>query len=390
MDSFNIFNKILEQTLKIGYNAIMSKQLAHNVVGDYVERELNIIPVMRLFAYINHRKKGGKYGISSSSFVSRTVSHGSPSAVPSSLAALLMFCTNPGYITGIGFVPCGKCLACKIAKKKEWSDRLIIESHYHEHNYFVTLTYAPEHYPEDESLDPEVLKKFIKRLGYYCGKVPQYFACGEYGDEDYTERAHYHLAIFSDKDIFNEILQSWDFGNVDIKPLVPERCKYICGYVVKKMNKLGDPRLDGRYPEFFSNSRRPALGYAFLYEFLDKFATDESFRQQMLTHAYPPYSIRIAGRNISLPRYIRDKLRGIYEINKELQILKKSEKRSRDTAVASKIYENLSRMYMSNFGDVDGKSFFDKFILPDYKKKLYKERESVNKKAYDKKHKGKL
>ena len=299
-----------------------------------------------------------------------------------------MYCTNPGYITGVGFVPCGKCFACRVAKKKEWSDRLIIESHYHPFNYFVTLTYAPEHYPDDESLDPEVLKKFIKRLGYYCGKVPQYFACGEYGDEDYTERAHYHLAIFSDKDIFNEILASWEFGNVDIKPLVPERCKYICGYVVKKMTKGDDPRLDGRHPEFFSNSRRPALGYAFLYEFLERFANDESFRNQMLTHAYPPYSIRIGGRNISLPRYVRDKLRGIYEQNAENQLQEKAEKRVRDLQILEAIQKNLSRMYVETTGKQVDRLFPDAF--DEFKKKLYQERSDINKKAYDKKHRSKL
>ena len=254
-------------------------RLAHNIIGDYVE----LLATEHNPYYAPFQYKGGTHGISSSSFVSRTVSHGSPSAVSSPQSALLiMFCTNPGYITGTGFIPCGKCLACKIAKKKEWSDRLIIESHYHPFNYFVTLTYAPEFYPTDESLDPNVLKKFLKRLGYYCGKVPQYFACGEYGDEDYTERAHYHLAIFSDEDIFDKILQSWEFGNVDIKPLKPERCRYICGYVVKKMTKSDDPRLDGRHPEFFSNSRRPALGFGFLYDFLVRFSMDESFRQRYI------------------------------------------------------------------------------------------------------------
>lgn len=252
----------------------------------------------------------------------------------------------------------------------------------------MTLTYSPEFYPKDESLDPLVLRKFLKRLGYYCGKVPQFFACGEYGDEDYTERAHYHVAIFSDKDIFNEILASWEFGNVDIKPLVPERCKYICGYVVKKMNKVGDPRLDGRYPEFFSSSRRPALGYQFLYEFLDKFSSDENFRQQMLQHVYPPYSIRIAGRDISVPRYVRDKLRFIYAQNKEQQEITKSEKHNRDFKILEAIYKNLSRMYLEKTGKKLSRMTLDDFT--DFKNGIYKERSDMHMKAYNKKHRSKL
>lgn len=332
--------------------------------------------------FLTNLKKGGSYGkISSSSFMARSVSYGSSSLVPSPFAALLMFCTNPGYHSGLGFIPCGKCQSCKIAKKKEWSDRLIIESKYHPFNYFVTLTYDPEHYPDNESLDPYVLKCFLKRLGYYCGKVPQYFACGEYGDEDYTERAHYHVAIFSDKDIFNEILASWNNGNVDIKPLLPERCKYICGYVVKKMTKKDDERLDGRHPEFFSNSRRPALGYGLLFDLLKRFATDEHFRQVMLSHAYPPYHIMVAGRQISLPRYIRDKLRHLYDENKDLQQIKKDEKSLKDSRVHEAIRQTLQRVYGIEIGTKEGNAAY---------RELCKSREKLYKKAYERKHRSKL
>lgn len=327
-------------------------------------------------------KKGGKNGkISSSSFMARSVSYGSSQTVPSPFTALLMYCTSPGYHTGLGFIPCGKCEACKISKKKEWSDRLIMETNYHPCNYFVTLTYAPEHYPADESLDPEVLKKYLKRLGYYCGKVPQYFACGEYGDEDYTERAHYHLAIFSDKDIFNEILASWDFGNVDIKPLVPERCRYICGYVVKKMTKKDDARLDGRHPEFFSNSRRPALGFNFLYDLLQRMATDDHFRSVMLSHAYPPYSVILGGRKVSIPRYVREKLRRFYDGNTEKQEAVKNEKSFKDSCIHEQIRQNLQNLHGIELGTKSGNAAY---------KKLCEERNSLNKKAYERRHRSKL
>ena len=330
---------------------------------------------------LTNLNKGGKYGLSSSSFLARSVSYGSSSLVPWPFAALLMFCTNPGFRAGLGFIPCGKCQSCKIAKKKQWSDRLIIESKYHQFNYFVTLTYAPEFYPEDESLDPQELKKYLKRLRERCGFMPRYFACGEYGDEDYTERAHYHLAIFSDRDIFNEILASWEFGNVDIKHLGPERCKYICGYVVKKMTKKDDARLDGRYPEFFSNSRRPALGYDFLFDLLTRFATDEHFKEVMLSHAYPPYHVVIAGRQISLPRYIRDKLRHLYDCNSQQQQEKKEAKQAKDSQIHETIRQNLQRMYGIELGTKAGNAAY---------KKLCADREKLYIKAYERKHRSKL
>lgn len=36
--------------------------------------------------------------------------------------------------------------------------------------------------------------------------------------------------------------------------------RYLGGYVTKKMSKKEDPRLDGRFPEFSRQSRRPGVG----------------------------------------------------------------------------------------------------------------------------------
>lgn len=298
-----------------------------------------------------------------------------------------MFCTNPNYFSGHGFAPCGKCQGCRIAKKKEWSDRLQIESRYHQFNYFVTLTYAEEHYPEDGCVSRDDLKLYCKRLAYYCGSMPQYFACGEYGSE--SARAHYHLAIFADADIFNYIMAAWDKGRISVEHLTPGRCKYICGYVVKKMTRPDDVRLDGKTPEFFSNSRRPALGYTFFYDLLERFVTDDTFRKNMLSYAYPPYSINMAGKKIMLPRYVRDKLRFLYDENEEARVAVNTEKKTEDAAIFAKIAQNVQRMCLDQglLGDYE---VLNKFVRQDKLKELRKDRESKFIKSYNLRNRRKL
>ena len=46
-------------------------------------------------------------------------------------------------------MPCGNCLACKIQRSREWAMRLLHELEYWEKATFITLTYAPEHLPEN-------------------------------------------------------------------------------------------------------------------------------------------------------------------------------------------------------------------------------------------------
>lgn len=286
-----------------------------------------------------------------------------------------MYCTNPNYFTGVGFTPCGKCTACRINKKKEWSDRIQIESLSHPYNYFITLTYSPENYPVDESLHKEDLKLFFKRLGYYCGKVPQFFAVGEYGDT--TERAHYHCALFCDKDEFENIRKAWTLGRVGIDSLTTGRCRYIAGYCVKKLTKSDDIRLNGRSPEFFMSSRRPALGYQMLFDMLYRMSTDVSFKKIMLSHIFPPSSIKLGGKYIRLPRYIRDKLKPLYECNYDEQQAFIAQKRAKDRIILEKITETLSQLCLE-YGIEDSKEN-RVFIL---KKKLA-ERDAMNKKAYN-------
>ena len=96
-----------------------------------------------------------------------------------------MQCTSPFLLKledgSIIEVPCNNCLSCKIARQKEWALRMMNEQEYHEHSVFVTLTYDPEHCPEQ--IEKRELQLFFKRVRKELEHVKiKYYACGEYGE----------------------------------------------------------------------------------------------------------------------------------------------------------------------------------------------------------------
>nr|QJB18786.1 MAG: replication initiator protein [Microvirus sp.] len=133
-------------------------------------------------------------------------------------------------------VPCGKCLGCRIKKRKEWSTRMLHELGSHNKSCFITLTYNNENIPPNASLDKAELQKFFKRLrkNIYPDKI-RYFACGEYGD--INQRPHYHAIIFglglNAMDI-NNIEISWQKGNIDYGLAEPDSINYVAQYIDKK------------------------------------------------------------------------------------------------------------------------------------------------------------
>lgn len=201
-------------------------------------------------------------------------------------------------------IPCGHCLACRLARSREWANRCMLELQYYESAYFVTLTYDDEHLPLNEYVteDGEVcqsatlVKKdfqlFIKRLRKrFCnGQEGQskirYYACGEYGSQ--TLRPHYHCIIFGLKlDDLRLYKQSrlgdnyynsasldkvWNKGYAVVGDVTWDTCAYTARYIVKK--KLGP---DGakwyeKYhlePEFTLMSLKPAIGRRYYDEYVD-------------------------------------------------------------------------------------------------------------------------
>lgn len=91
------------------------------------------------------------------------------------------------------YVPCGKCIACRLERSRQDAVRCMHEASLHKVNAFVTLTYSDEFLPEFGHLCHDDYVLFQKRLVYYEGAT-RYFMCGEYGER--FCRPHYHSILF--------------------------------------------------------------------------------------------------------------------------------------------------------------------------------------------------
>lgn len=243
-----------------------------------------------------------------------------------------MDCTKPihlkgpieGYPHGLR-VACGKCLSCRIARRREWALRMSHELDYHDDSMFLTLTYSPEHLPFEidtskglpimayrPTLRKKHLQDFIKRLrkNVHPHKI-KYFACGEYGEESqthpYHERPHYHLIIFG-LSIFNPvhthaIIKAWqfhDWSNDDIYKgsfglAEPDSIRYVAQYIDKK---LSGPELEKKR---FRQMREPVfrilsqgLGAKWCDDHASKILSDEA--------------LTIRGSPVGIPRYYINRL----------------------------------------------------------------------------------
>lgn len=200
-------------------------------------------------------------------------------------------------------IPCGKCFACRMRQRREWTCRLLLESRKYKDDqmWFLTMTYDDEHLPfvlganslgEAQyfaSLKARDLTLFWKRLRSKFKQPLRYFACGEYSP---SGRPHYHAIVFG-LDLRNckvrscrkgksgmpvyeieEISQLWheeetehetdqrypELGFVVCGKVTPKSCAYVAGYVLKKSMLSNKQDFTNREPEFTRMSRRPGIG----------------------------------------------------------------------------------------------------------------------------------
>lgn len=218
-----------------------------------------------------------------------------------------MQCTKPITLFQVGTtfyengleVPCGKCLACRIKKRSEWTMRLIQELSYHDDAVFVTLTYSDDHLPENESLVKSDLQKFIKRLRKNLDKPIKYFACGEYGDK--TERPHYHLIIYGlglkpqDKQL---IIDAWQYADWNVDTIrrksfglvEPKSIAYVAQYIDKKFT--GDKAKE----EYTDKQREPVFRLLSL-------GIGKRYCMENAEQIKKDLAINYKGNQVSLPRY---------------------------------------------------------------------------------------
>lgn len=202
-------------------------------------------------------------------------------------------------------VPCGRCAECRSAKRKEWSERLMLEASLYPSDqvYFVTLTYddfylhrCPLSHSGLRGLNYDDFRTFChsirddfkaehKSFDYFVpGSADKlrYFCGMEYGDR--SMRPHAHIVLFGvdlqslpgnvpvsvteEGTLFNSayIGRLWPYGHNTVARADPGSLCYVAGYVTKKLSKRDDYDNLGIPPERALMSTHPAIGVRFFEE----------------------------------------------------------------------------------------------------------------------------
>lgn len=220
---------------------------------------------------------------------------------------------SPRYPRGLT-VPCGKCVHCRIQRRKEWSIRMLHELCSWDKASFITLTYDDEHLPVSPvgkigpiqypwpTLQKAELQKFFKRLRKNYDQKIKYFACGEYGDD--KQRPHYHAILFglglsrSDRDT---VITSWpfcDWTNSDIRRnsfgiAEPHSIRYVAQYIDKKYDNKEERthyHNYGREPVFRLISQ--GLGKEYVYENAEYLHSNGFLTHRSLPQSIPRYYLK--------------------------------------------------------------------------------------------------
>jgi hypothetical protein len=248
-------------------------------------------------------------------------------------AIMLMNYPAPGVQAKHLLRDCGQCSGCRIRRRMDLALRLQHEAHFHEHTWFVTLTYDDEHLPAGGTLVADHITKFIKNLRNGLRKTKEktrFFGVGEYGGEE--GRPHYHVILFGPrlddrtiaytkpnkqfyspqfvkmfgKESNNEYYESetlnkaWgDKGFVQVTSVSEATMQYVAKYHIDKVT--GDKAeehyqattIDGqiiqRQPETARMSGKPGLGK----KWIEKYWTD----------VYPDGFIISSGTKHAPPKY---------------------------------------------------------------------------------------
>lgn len=267
----------------------------------------------------------------------------------------LVFNQKDGFSDMPVDVPCGVCMGCRIDHSRQWALRCVHESKLHHTSSFLTLTYSPEHLPENGVLVKKDLQDFVKRLRQHLvrkywephfkyGPVNypvsypniRYFASGEYGEEN--ERPHYHFLLFGynfasdrkkhsknkrgDQYYESEVLNGlWPLGRAVIGDFNYSTAAYTARYVVKKYRGKSPELHYSRTnlatgeqylltPEFSIMSLKPAIGRDWYDRYqTDFFPSDKAVHDGKI-HPIPKYYVkRLEVSNPMLHKKVKDKRR---------------------------------------------------------------------------------
>lgn len=223
------------------------------------------------------------------------------------------------------WIPCGKCIGCRLDYSREWAIRLQHEQITSHSSCWITLTYDDDHLPvSDLSPHPSLSKsdwttftKSLRNRGYKF----KCYAAGEYGDR--FGRPHFHACMFNldfpdrrfkyTTDTGYEVHSSqiltdiWGKGFADVSDLSYDNAAYTARYTLKKI--YGEAATDhyrrwdaygNQYwiePEFSIMSRGGRTGRGIGYDFYQQYGDRIRFYD----------SVAIDGHEFPVPRYY-DKL----------------------------------------------------------------------------------
>jgi len=180
-----------------------------------------------------------------------------------------MQCIAPITVIKLNGTPClagcGQCMPCRVNTRRQKANRILLELRSHEKVAWLTLTYDDDHLVkvgDRNTLEPKHLTDYWKRLRK-AGLEFKYYAVGEYGSTENTERPHYHVFIFG-VDGSEPLLQAkWPHGYVFVgrDPKTSDIAEYTASYVEKKLTKANMDKDDKRCPEFTRSSKNPAIGF---------------------------------------------------------------------------------------------------------------------------------
>ena len=308
-------------------------------------------------------------------------------------------------------LPCRKCDSCRLEYSKEWAIRSWHEAAEYDDNCFITLTFNDKNLNSSGVLVKSDFQKFMKRLRKFIDlyeydysalcyvKRPKKLSklevsvqqasrvrfthCGEYGDN--RGRPHHHACLFNfdfkDKyqvntsnglPVYNSRTLHWlwsekrtnyeramrisddkDFeeyighrGWCVIGSVTFESAAYVARYITKKA--VG-PKIVFGQPEYFSQSRRPGIGRAWI----ERYHSD----------IYPYDFIGLEeNRRMKIPRYYDKVFENIdnvqYGIVKEKRIIQAKEnkldmdeeiyKNRTHQVISKQVLNNLKRSYEEN------------------------------------------
>lgn len=228
-----------------------------------------------------------------------------------------MLCKSP-YMIGPLPCACGRCMPCRVNKKRNWTFRLELEALGHLDSCVATLTYNEWNLPEGGTLVREHAQKWIRALRkVYAPKKIRYYLVGEYGSK--KKRPHYHVIVFGmGADcaggpvtpvgrIGGLVQKTWRYGNVLVDDLNSEGIAYVAGYVTKKLTE--DVRkADGLVPEFTRMSLRPGIGGRAVSKLARGMASDVGLRY-IAESGDVPHALLRCGKIVPIGRYLRGLLR---------------------------------------------------------------------------------